>query len=631
MDPAEIRRLAEREILSGEAEQARRRLGALDPQADPEADFLLALAEQRLGELAAARERLVRLRRRIPTPSARLESLLAKILILLGEGAEARAALERATQIAPGDAQLWSALGHLYGEHALREQAHEAFERAAAIDPGSADIAALRVLAKQEIGDDRGAMEVVARAARGHPQDLRIRVAERLYLPQVYGSVEEIERWRSRYRGGLEALTRETAQWAARASQVFRLEWSNFFLAYQGEDDRALQEGYSRFIAALAHAAAPELCEPLPVRRPARPRLRVGFLGNVFHDCTAGRYFERWITGLEARRFERFVYHTAPGKDEVTERIAAASEHFIDEGLDALGAARLVRSHELDVLVYPEVGMSALTYLLAALRLAPVQCAAWGHPVTTGSAQIDEYFTCEPMEPPGAERHYTERLVRLPGIGVSYAMPQVEAAPDRSRWGLPARARLDVCAQSLFKVHPEMDDVFAGILSADRDGVLLLFQAPVRAVTERLAGRLERALARHGLPPRGQVKFLPRLSGGQFRQVLASADVVLDTFRWSGGNTTLDALAVGAPVVTTPGELMRGRQTSAMLELIGLPQLVAKDAGEYVRLALGTASDAEANARLRREILERRALLFDRGDWLAPFADALERAARGDG
>ena len=58
--------------------------------------------------------------------------------------------------------------------------------------------------------------------------------------------------------------------------------------------------------------------------------------------------------------------------------------------------------------------------LLTNMRLAPVQCAAWGHPVTTGSSQVDYYFTCGEMEPPKGADHYTEQLLPLPGIGTAY-------------------------------------------------------------------------------------------------------------------------------------------------------------------------------------------------------------------
>ena len=355
----------------------------------------------------------------------------------------------------------------------------------------------------------------------------------------------------------------------------------------------------------------------------------MGFVGTIFRDCTAGRYFERWITGLDAGRFERFVYHVGAVADDFTTRIASSSEHFAVARGGLREIAKAILADDLDVLVHPEVGMASVSYPLAAMRLAPVQAAGWGHPVTTGSDTIDYYFTCAEMEPPDGAAHYVESLVRLPGLGVSYSMPAPPPPGTRAEVGLPGDRHIYLCAQSLFKVHPEMDELLAGIAAADDRAVLLFFQAPARRVTEAFAARIQQALARRGVPPRGQVKFLPRMEGSYFRRVLALADVVLDTPRWSGGNTSIDAFAAGVPVVTLPGRFMRGRQTLGMLRLMGLEQLVAPDADEYVRIALEIARHPARNAALREAIAARRGVLFDRPEPLQAFAAALLRIGAG--
>jgi CRISPR-associated protein Csy1 len=429
--------------------------------------------------------------------------------------------------------------------------------------------------------------------------------------------------WRERFTRGLDDLERNLPAWLPHANAVFRLNRTNFLLAYQGEDDRPLQQRYSAFLARLVERARPEWRAPRPIRFDGSRRLRVGFLGNIFRDCTAGRYFERWITRLDAGRFERFVYHTLGVNDAFTARVAQASEHFAIARGNADEIAQRVLRDELDVLVYPEVGMLSVTYTLAAMRLAPVQAAAWGHPVTTGSDAIDFYFTCAPMEPPDAASHYVERLVPLPGLGVDYSMPPAQAPVTRAELNMPQDRRLYACAQSLFKIHPEMDDVFAQILAADPQGILVFFQSDARRVTEQLTARLQRALARHGVPPRGQLKFLPRMASADFRRVLSACDVVLDTLRWSGGNTSIDAFAAGVPVLTLPGRFMRGRQTAGMLELMQVKELIVSSPEEYVRRAVDVASDASLNAALREAIARRREVLFDRAEAVEAFSEAL--------
>jgi predicted O-linked N-acetylglucosamine transferase (SPINDLY family) len=547
---------------------------------------------------------------------------------------EAQAALEslaEAVAAGPGKARTWKGIAELYAAHWKFVESDHALERATQLDRDDPGTQSLRAVVKQELGETAGAASVLEAARARFPDDLRIALGERLLLPQVYESVADVGRWRQRYAQGLASLTAEADRWRPRAAQVFDLERNNFLLAYQGEDDRELQRQYSAFLARLAEASAPEFTARMPRRHAGNRRLRVGFAGSIFRDCTAGRYFERWITGLDPSRFERMVYHTAPLSDAFTERISRSCERFVALNAGTRSAARTLLADELDVLIHPEVGMSSMTYVLAALRLAPVQCAGWGHPVTTGSEAIDCYFTCGDMEPPGAEDHYVERLVRLPGLGVDYAMPEPPAPLTRDKVRLPAEGRLYLCAQSLFKIHPEMDALFADIVAADATASLVFFQATARATTEQFAARLQKALASRGVAPRGQVKFLPRLAGPHFRGVLALADVVLDTGRWSGGNTSLDAFASGSAVVALPGRFMRGRQTAAMLSAMGLGELVASSPEDYVRIALDVARDRDRNARLRREIVQRRDVLFDQHDAVHAFENAILDITQGSG
>jgi len=165
-------------------------------------------------------------------------------------------------------------------------------------------------------------------------------------------------------------------------SVLIESRWTNFYLAYQGRDDRALQERYGDFQARLLQRAAPDLLAPRPRRAP-RARLRIGFLSHYFYNCVVGRYFSSWITRLDAARFEKFVYYTNAWVGDDTRVISSAADTFRHvAGRPLTAIARQVIADELDVLVYPEVGMHPDIAAFAAMRLAPVQCMAWGHPTT---------------------------------------------------------------------------------------------------------------------------------------------------------------------------------------------------------------------------------------------------------
>ena len=325
-------------------------------------------------------------------------------------------------------------------------------------------------------------------------------------------------------------------------------------------------------------------------------RIRIGFASAFFYECSAGAYFRSWITGLDRSRFEIYLYHFRPGLDALGQALKEHADHF-RHMIGNSFAATTIRTDALDVLVYPEMGSDGTTYLLGALRLAPVQCVGWGHPVTTGHASIDYFFSSDVMEAEDAQSHYRERLVRLPGFGTHYAPPALPeflpVAQARERLGLPTDRNLYLYPQSIYKIHPDNDAMLVKLLGADPRGTLMLFAGHTSNATELFLQRFGAALAAHGLDIRTRVCLLPIMARETYLRVNAACDVMLDSLHWSGGNTSLDALACGLPVVTLPGAYMRGRQTYGMLQLVGVPELIAGDEDDCVRIALRVARDSD--------------------------------------
>ena len=541
---------------------------------------------------------------------------------------EAEAAYRQVIRLAPSDAAAHSRLGHILTAMWRPGEAEPFLRRAMALDP--ADPAPPRTLAYvlRRLNRVDEARSLASEILRHSPGDLQAAIVEGLSLPSVYASKEALLAARERYAASLDRLVSETGRFAAEPAQVLALAWENFHLAYQGLDDRALQEKYAGLLAGLAARAAPQYFAPRPQRtRAPGERIRVGFLSSFFRDSTAGKYFRSWVTDLDRSRFEVFVYYTGHIKDALGDAIIGCVEHY-RHILDSVPrVAELVIADRLDILVYPEVGMDVSNYLLAGMRLAPVQCAGWGHPVTTGQAAIDWFITCGEMEPEGAEAHYREPLVRLPGIGTRYARPGPASAKSWRELGLSGNGHRYLCPQSLFKIHPDNDALFARVLASDPEGVLVLFRDHDEPLTEAYRRRLFVALAEAGVDGPARTVFLGRLDHADYLRANALCDVVLDTLHWSGGNTSLDAIAAGLPVVTLPGRFMRGRQSLAMLRRMGLGELVANDESDYVRIAVRAATDAEWRAGIRARMQAGAARIFDDPAPVAALQDFLARVA----
>ncbi len=533
----------------------------------------------------------------------------------LGRDDDAAAAFERAIALDPKQRLALTALAGLRRGQGRIDEAAALYERALAAEPRDANAWLLYAGTLAERDDLEAAARAYAEAERRDPRLLRALFGRHLALPMVPAGADEVARSRQRYAAGLAAIEAELPARVARLSAealVDELRWTNFLLAYQGEDDRELQVRFAGIVARAIDAADPALRAPMPHRYRGTRRLRVGFVSAFFREGTVGRYFERWIIDLPRDAFEVCVYHLQPGEDAVAQRLAARADRFRRcPRFRPSQVAAAVREDAPDVLVYPELGMDATTFAVAALRLAPLQCAAWGHPVTTGHATIDAFFTAAAMEREGAAADYTERLVPLPGIGTRYERPVVPARSTRDALGLPAEGTLFLCPQSLFKIAPDDDALFARVLAAVPDSRLVLFEGRHPALTRRYLARLDAALAAQGVERGERVVVRPQVRHDLYMQTNLACDAMLDTLRWSGGNTSLDAIAAGLPIVTLPGRCMRARQSAAMLGIAGAPELVAEDVGDYVRIASRLAGDRTFREGMSARLQDGAARVFD--------------------
>ena len=178
-------------------------------------------------------------------------------------------------------------------------------------------------------------------------------------------------------------------------------------------------------------------------------------------------------------------------------------------------------------------------------------------------------------------------------------------------YGLPDDVRLYVCPQALFKFHPQFDTVLGDLLRRAGEGRLIL-------IDDKMGGKWKTLLMeRFGRSFPDVVEhiiFAPHMPREKFNGLLVLADAVLDIPTFSGGNSSLEAFALGAPIVTWPQDFMRGRVTTAFYKQMGLSDLIATDADTYLDLALRLARDADFKHQMQAGIKANIDKLFERLD-----------------
>ena len=195
----------------------------------------------------------------------------------------------------------------------------------------------------------------------------------------------------------------------------------------------------------------------------------------------------------------------------------------------------------------------------------------------------------------------------------------------RSDFGLPEARTLYLFPYAVFKIRPENDRVLARVLAGDPQGVLVLCAGETERMTRDLLDRLLPILRTCGVGA-DRVKVLPPLARAAYLELNQLCDVMLDAMHWSGGNTTLDAIAAGLPVVTRWGRSMRGRQSAGMLAALGLHELIAADEEGFVTLARAFGQDPARRRAISTRMKGAREELFDRPEPVAALADRLAQA-----
>ncbi|CAO3441220.1 O-linked N-acetylglucosamine transferase, SPINDLY family protein [Azospirillum endophyticum] len=528
----------------------------------------------------------------------------ATLLSGCGRRAEAATAYRRALRLRPADARLLDGLGTALGDLGHSEEALQPFRHRAALEPELAEAYRKLAILEQRVGQLPAARRAYRRAWRlGGGDGLLVR--EALVLPIIPRSVEDIEESRRHCASVIDAAC---AQGVRLEDPLREVGVTSFYLSYHGQDNRTLNTR----LAQLYAAACPSLletaahCRPPAAAAPRDGRLRIGFVSDYFHGHTIGMLNEGLIEQLSRERFAVTLFLVPGPEDELRCHLRAVADQVVELPAALSAARQAIAEQRLDILYYTDIGMSPFTYFLAFARLAPLQCLTWGHPDTTGIPTLDLFLSCGAMEPEEGESQYSERLVRLPGPTLYYRRPHLpEPRKTRVDFGLPAGCTVYLCPQSLFKIHPDYDAALIAILRRDPNG-LLVFVDP-----RGQGGALLERLRPKGPEVAERIRMLPGLKAMDFIALTADADVMLDPFHYSGGKTTLEALAFGTPVVTWPGAFMRGRHTLGFYRLMGLEDTIARDPAEYVERAVRLGTDPDLRALVRARTLERCGVLFE--------------------
>jgi predicted O-linked N-acetylglucosamine transferase (SPINDLY family) len=451
------------------------------------------------------------------------------------------------------------------------------------------------------------------------------------FQPANFGSEEELKTSLSHLEGKIDRclehieIVRGATGMLQPVIDQFLFNMNGFYIAYLQENVVEIMTKYSCLMSQALGLNKAKIRQ----RSGHTGKIRLGLASGLLKSHNGANWAYNWLANLPDD-YQIFTYAFNRDSDWLTQKFSNLGTHrflrFDKENFRR--SIEIMLDDELDLLMLPDVGMTSASRILSLHRVAPVQFTAWGHPITTGSQNIDFFLSSDLMEPEDAQSHYSEQLVRIPNLGLYLTTPQPIQIAQRN-FSLPEGAILFGCLQSLFKYLPQYDCIYPLITKQVPNALFVFLEGIPYYSTKILKQRLRDVFQSHGLDYERHVQFLPRVSESEYIGLLAQMDVILDTVGWTGGNTSLQALELGKPIVTLPGKFMRGRHTYAMLRMMNLDQYVATSIENFVDKAVEFGANQEARRQFEADVMSRKHLLYEDRTFIDGFDHFLKNAAKG--
>jgi len=583
--------------------------------------------------------------RKVLAKKPRHDQALFQLSLLLFESRrfeEAAPLLERLVEMHPGEPVYLTNLGEAYRQAGSLELAAAAFERILADDPHFPEAHHNLGITLMNAGAAADALPRLQRAVALRPDDARFQMTLAWGLLRLQRIAESIAHARRAVElaPDLAAAHRHLADALAEAG-----DRAGAIAAYRRAVDLDPTDHHAHSNLILVALTDPDydaarLCaeargwaklhaEPLrPLQRPPtndrdpERRLRVGYLSPDFRGHAIGQFVMPLLKHHDPGAVEVYLYSSVERPDFATDAYRElAGDRFRDiRRLDDPSAAELVRRDGIDVLIDLAVHGAGNRLRVFACKPAPVQMTWVGYAGTTGLDSVDYRLSDGYFDPPGTDLGvYTEAVLQLPSF---WCYDPLED-PEAIRVGpLPALAGGAVTFGSLAsprKLHGGVLRLWARVLEAVPGARLYLY------LEEHAREAARRTFSDAGVDP-ARLEFGGRVSRREYLERHHRIDIMLDTFPFAGGTTSLDAAWMGVPVVTLAGGPTLQRAGVCVAMNLGLPELVARSDDEFVARAAALVGDLPRLARLRGELRARLAA-SPLGD-AARFAREMEGAFR---
>ena len=342
-------------------------------------------------------------------------------------------------------------------------------------------------------------------------------------------------------------------------------------------------------------------------KKKIQEKIKIGVISEFFTDHTIGKLYKDIIFSLDKNKFEVFIFHSQKtNHGEIFNEFKKKEEEGILKNellpIKLLEKINDIKNFELDIIFYPDIGLSVEFYYLALMRLARYQITTFGHPETTGSKSIDYYLISKNCVNKNTQKHYSEKLLLMNYLPMVYPKPIVKKKLSKSDL---ERKNIYSCPQTLFKIHPDFDQIIFDIIEMDKKAIVYLIKDRNKVWYKKLINRL----SHNNKYDPTKIIFLDPLYYEDYLLHIGKASVLLDPIYYGAGNSFFESMLFGTPTITLPTDHIKSRLVLGaykQMEIENPP--IAKNIQNYVDLAVDYANrdDIGKLKKIYREAAEKK-------------------------
>ncbi|PIQ24676.1 hypothetical protein COW36_23150 [bacterium (Candidatus Blackallbacteria) CG17_big_fil_post_rev_8_21_14_2_50_48_46] len=540
-------------------------------------------------------------------PSAQTWFVRAQLRFSQGERSGAEAACREALALDSGHWQARMLLGHLLLESYQLQEALAHYQQVLAQKPDFAPLYFHLGRMQQSLGNLEQAQLCYQRALALQPGQALWRLQAKICYAPLPVSELQLEQSLAQLRQALEdfQIPIRLSDWQNSLGQT-NLD-TLFDLHYFSEQPLALKQAFAR------HFQAPEA--PLFHRRSRR--LRLGVLVTPQHEGVFLFVSGRLLAALDPEQVEVILLIWPASEVIFAQELPQLQRFHLSP--DWAFSVKAVQALNLDAVYFWEAGTDPLNYFMPFFRLGRVQFTSWGSGGSTGIPEMDYFLSSPALEGPQAAQCYSEKLVLSQALPIWYGPEQLlSSGKSRSALGLPETGVLALFPHNLLKLHPRFERVLAELAQFSPALRFVFVNSRNPVWNQQVQARLLKQISAE------QLLFLPRLEPPDFLALLEQGDFALDPWPYGAGKLAFEAIALGLPLLTCPGQTLKSRIPMAIYQVLGISDCVAFSELEYLEKAKAMVQDPAYCLAFRETLLQRRAALFYQPQAPADFLKALQ-------